>query len=183
VKKSIFLVFLLFSFNLNAGGYYQSVNQGYDTDTGLFFYPIKHKPDSGGMFSSKSNTRIKNILIFDPVTEKQSYLFERNKIWDIQKFTFETAINDTKGVQFFGNSYSAMNNQVLEERNVKNQLLIVTSEKDSDKLTMWFASKKGGDLKVVHTFHKSIRWHIDIKNSKVRFITHNKDVSFKSIEW
>lgn len=147
MTKSIFLVFLLFSFNVNAGGYYQSVNQGYDADTGLFFYPIKHKPESGGMFSSKSNTRIKNILIFDPETEKQSYLFERNKIWNIQSFSFETSINKSNVVQFFGSSNRVLNNQNLVERKIKDQLLVITSEKDSEQLTMWYASKNGKNLK------------------------------------
>jgi hypothetical protein len=183
VKKSIFLVFLLFSFNVNAGGYYQSVNQGYDADTGLFFYPIKHKPESGGMFSSKSNTRIKNILIFDPETEKKSYLFERNKIWNIQSFSFEESINKSNVVQFFGSSNRILNNQNSVERKIKDQLLVITSEKDSEQLTMWYASKKGKNLKEVYNFHKSVNWHVDLKNSKIRFITHNKEVSFKSIEW
>ncbi len=183
MKKSIFLVFLLFSFHLSAGGYYQSVNQGYDSETGLFFYPIKHKPDSGGMFSSKSNTRIKNILIFDPKTDKQSYLFDRNKIWDIQHFTFEKSINKSNGIQFFGSAYNVLNHPSSVQRKLKDQLLIITSEKESETLTMWYASKHGGDLKKVHSFHKSVKWHIDLKNSKIRFITHKEEVSFKSIEW
>ena len=183
VKKSLFLAFLLFSFNLNAGGYYQSVNQGYDAETGLFFYPIKHKPDSGGMFSSKSNTRIKNILIFDPKTEKQSYLFELNKVWDIKHFSFETSVSKSNGIQFFGSSYNILNNPIAIERKLKDQLLIITGEKDSEELTMWYATKQGQNFKVVHRFHKSVKWHIDLKNSKVRFITHKKEVSFKSIEW
>lgn len=184
VKKSIFLVFLLLSLNLNAGGYYQSVNQGYDADSGLFFYPIKHKPKSGGMFSSKSNTRIKNILIFDPKTEKQSYLFERNRIWDIQTFIFEESISTNDVVKFFGSSSSrVLNNKNSIKHKIKNKLLIVTSEKESEQLTMWYATKKGGNLKAVHNFHNSVRWHIDLKNSKIRFISHNEEITFKSIEW
>lgn len=183
MKKCFFLVFILLSFNSYAGGYYQSVNQGYDDNTGLFFYPIKHKSDSGGMFSSQSNIRIKNILIFDPKTENKSYLFERNTIWNIQLFSFETSISDSNGIQFFGNSYNVLNNNISVDRKVKDKLLIITSQKNTEDLTMWYASKKGKNLRIVRSFHKSVKWHIDVKNSKIRFITHKNEVSFESIEW
>ena len=181
MKKSIFLFFLI-SFNSLAGGYYQNVNQGYDPITGLFYYPVKHKPESGGMFSSKSNTRIKNILIFDPTSETKSFLFKPEQVWNIQTFTFETVLNSS-GVQFFNSSYIALNNSSEISRKLKDKLLIITESEKSKKLTMWFATKSGKDLKQVHTFHKSTKWHIDVKNSKIRFITHKNEVNFKSIEW
>jgi len=134
------------------------------------------------LFSGKSNTRINNVLIFNPQTETQTYLFERNTIWDIKTFTFEANCHDSRGIEFFG-SITALNNPKNITRELNNKLLVVTSEKDSDTLTMWFASKSGKNLSAIHTFNKSVKWHIDIKNSKVSFISSHNEVTFKAITW
>ncbi|EWH08819.1 hypothetical protein DS2_15564 [Catenovulum agarivorans DS-2] len=181
MKKSIFLALLL-SFNVLAGGYYQSVKEGYDPITGLFYYPVIEKTESGGVFSSRSKIRISNILIFDPESETQSFLFKPEQVWNIQAFTFETGLN-SNGIGFYSGGGRVLNNSSKLSREIKNKLLIITQPENSDINTMWFATKQGKELKQVHTFPSTTKWHIDIKNSKIRFITHTNKVIFKSIEW
>ncbi len=182
MKKLMTLILFFIAVNLNAGGYYNIKEQGYDSETSLFYYSVKHKPESGGLFSSESNTRVKNILIFDPKTEKQWYLFKPNTIWNIRHFTFESYKDEGKKINFYAGGYNVMNSVDLI-RELKNKLLIITSEEKNDKLTMWFASKTGENLKQVHMFNKTDKWHIDIKNSKIRFITHKNEILIKSIDW
>ena len=178
----IFVLLTFFIINLNAGGYYNNVRQGYDLETSLFYYSVKNKPESGGLFSSEKNTRIKNILIFDPKTEEQWYVFEPNKVWDIRFFTFESHKDEKNKIKFFYGNHK-IENEAVKSRKLKDKLLIITSKKDSETLTMWFSTKRGKNLKKIYTFNKSDRWHLDLKNSKIRFITHKDKISIKSIDW
>ena len=183
MKKIVFLVLLMASSFSQAGGYYQHISQGYDIESGMFYYPIKHKKDAGGMFSSKSNTRIKNIFIFDPNSGKKSYLFERGSTYSIEYFTFEMTFLESKSIKFFGSQSRTKNNSKIEKRLLNDRMIIVTSKKDSDQRIMWVANKNGSDLKELHSYNKSVSWHIDVKNERIRFITGADEISINSIKW
>ena len=183
MNKLLAFVLTIMSFNVSAGGYYHIIHQGYDDDTGLFYLPIQNSPNSTGMFSSKSARRVNNILFFDPTTETQSYLFKRSSVWDVKHFTFETNVHKSGEIEFFGSSYQVLNKPKTSNRVLKDLLLIITAEEESELLTMWYATKKGQNLRKVHMFSENDEWHIDLKNAKVRFVTKDKDVSFKSIDW
>lgn len=181
MRKFVLLLAFCFLINLNAGGYYGAIHEGYDLKTSLFYYPIKQKPKTNGIFSNKDDIRVENILIFDPKIEKQWYLFEKNKIWDIRYMNFES-YKENNNIVFFSGNYK-IKNQVELNREIKDKIFLITAQKESDKLTMWFCNKKGKNLKKVFEFDKEDKWHLDIKNSKIRFISQKDGISISSIDW
>ncbi|OUR74584.1 hypothetical protein A9Q78_00165 [Methylophaga sp. 41_12_T18] len=183
MKKILLLILLAASPLLQAGGYSQHINQGYDTETGIYYHPVKHNKDAGGMFSSKSDRRIKNIFIFDPATNNSRYLFKRDSIYSIETFTLEMELNETGKVEFFGYRNRMLNNAKVPSRPLRDRLLIVTSKENSEQNTMWLANKNGSDLKELHRFHQNTRWHLDVKNKKIRFITGTNEISINSFDW
>lgn len=181
MKKSVLLIAFCLIINLNGGEYYSSIPEDYDIKTSLFYYPIKQKPDTNRIFSDQSDIRIKNILIFDPKEKKQWYLFEKNKIWDIRYLNFES-YKENNNIIFFSGNYK-IKNQIKLNREIKNKMFLITAQKNSDKLIMWFCNKKGENLKKVFEFDKEDKWHLDIKNSKIRFISHKDEIFINSINW
>ncbi|RJG51175.1 hypothetical protein [Motilimonas pumila] len=183
MKYCLGVVLFLTAMTLQAGGYYKQMDDGYDPHSGFYFLPQLNKPSNNGIFSSSGDRRVDNIAIFDPATEQHRLLFKPDRAWNITVFTFEMALSENQQVEFFGRSYRMLNNQVEKEREIKDKLLIVTEDQDSEQLTLWFANKQGQDLKAIYTFHRDTRWHIDVKNSKIRFITRQPELGFHSINW
>lgn len=183
MKYCFGLIIYLVALTLHAGGYYKQIDEGYDPHSGFFFLPQVNQPSSNGLFSSSGGRRVNNIAIFDPDTEQHRLLFKPGRVWNITVFTFEMALSDSQRIEYFGRSHRVLNNRVSNTREIKDKLLIVTEEKDSDQLTLWFATKHGQAPKVVHKFHRNTRWHIDVKNSKIRFISHQPELSFQSLDW
>jgi hypothetical protein len=182
MKTGITLLALLFSITAYAGGYYNPTIDTYDPVTGLYFKSIDSEEGSG--FLSSKGKSIVNLYIYDPATGTGKLLFPKSDNFQIVALSFETSVED--GEVKFHSDYSApiKNNQNIEPRNPKSNMLILTRNTETKDETFYFANKNGSDLQKVKTISQSEDWHVDVKNSVIRVIKQiGSELKIESFKW
>jgi len=178
--------------NAIAGGYYSGVSiDEYDKDTGFYFKSVKNGDEEGGFFSKGSSNNVSDINIFNPSTGRSVFIFNDKKPIKIVGFVYESQYHAETNSMLFGSTerqynikFCIKNNHNIEERKPKDRLLLVVYKKENDTFEMWSLSKLGDNLKKIKTFGKDIDWHIDVKNSKIRFVDISKDgINIESLDW
>jgi len=189
VKYSFLLILLVTTaFSAQAGGYYSGASiDAYDKDTGLYFKSVKNGKEDGGFLSKGSSSNVSDINVFNPSTGKSTLIFGDNKPRKITTFLYESEyVKETQSIAFGTNerTYNVKNNNSIEEREIRNRLLIVVYDEEKEKSEMWSSDKSGNNLKKIKSFSKGVSWHIDVKNSKIRFVTSlNYKLNIESMAW
>ena len=193
MKFILYMILLLIgAANAVAGGYYsgESVDE-YDTATGFYFKSVKNGVHKDGFFKGGISDNVSDIVIFDPANGRNVLVFNDKKPRKITDFIYESQYQPETRSMLFGSPdrhYSIKriikNNQNIEKRKPKDRLLLVVYEKDGDFHEMWSLNKSGENLKKIKTIGKDIDWHIDVKNSKIRFVDLSKgDIEIESLDW
>jgi hypothetical protein len=170
----------------SAGDYYDPRINTYDPISGLYYKAVEEMPVETGFLSSKGNRNLAvNINIFDPTSGTSTLLFKVPQKEGISTVIFETGFKNGE-ITFNGLSESSLilNNTNIEKRLPRNKLLVGVKSKDSNEITLFISSKKGGDLKRVVTVPPTSSWHIDVKNSKLRVVHQlGNGLRIDSYEW
>ena len=179
-------LFLLLTCSVSFAGYgsYGGVDiNEYDISSGLYYKSIHIKRENKRFLSSSSNKKVVNIGIYNPETDKHHTLFKNNIQHEISFILFEQAVKDSK-VVYNSQSYNIKNNHVSADRLLKNKLLIGISDAENEKIDLWIAEKNGDNLKKLTSIPFSARWHIDVKNSKLRVVyANNGQFRLTNYDW
>ena len=184
---SFILVFMV-AFGAQAGGYYSgTLVDEYDIDSGLYFKSVKNGKEEGGFLSSGKSDTISDINIFNPVTDQSILIFGDNKSRKITDFIYESAYQaETQSILFGKNDrhYNVKNNNNIKERKPKDRILIEVYKDEQKSSEIWAADKSGKDLTKIKSIGTGVSWHIDVKNSKIRFVSlTNNMVKIESLEY
>ncbi len=164
--------------------YYGGPGDEYDQETGLYYVHVTESEDGGFLKSSDSKTT--DLYIYSPSQEKGSYLFNRKNIHRITNVAFESAFDEKEKAIVFNNAskYLVQNNMLTQARSPKDKILVTVYDESRSINTVWAASKSGSNLVKIKEYGKDTQWHIDVRNSKIRFITKtNKQVSIENVSW
>jgi hypothetical protein len=189
MKIMVSTILLILSIQGVAGMKYYNddVINEYDRATGLYFNVIKKEVKEGGFISTGKLKYNVDINIFDPKTGKSKTIFQDQKLRKIESMWFETHYDIDKKMMLFNDSsrYQIVkNNHDIDKRRPKNKLLIAVYNLELKLNELWVSSKQGEDLKKIKSFNNDYSWHIDSKNSKIRFIKPIKNrLSIESIDW
>jgi len=189
MKKLFLLIVFVVAFTLEAGYYGHTQIDTYDPATGLYYKAVVIQKESGGFLSSSkgSSDLISNIAIFSPAKNSHSLLFKKDIKREINLFLFETDFKEGS-IYFNGedHGYNAniKNNQSIEERKLRDKLLIGIRKEEKRLTELWTAKKDGSELQKLVEVSFDSSWHIDIKNSKLRIVTiKNGDFKIDSLDW
>jgi len=157
----------------------------YDQDTGYYLKEVQVAKE--GSFLSGKDTATIDIYIHFPMEDKGAYVFGGTNDEEIVSVLYETAFDEkTNSVKFNDTDrYSPVkNNNGIKKREMKHKLLITTYNKDSKIYTFWITSKRGKDTKQIKRISETTDWHLDILNSKIRFVKKSgKSLTIDSLEW
>lgn len=162
----------------------------YDSKANLYFKSVtnedtKNEDKNSSMFSKIAPKSIKtvNIAIVDTILDTHTLLFDEQESVNISFLLFELDYNDEKKSMEFEDRFSwIMNNENIEEREPRDRLLIGLNVED--KIEIWMSNKRGKSLEKVVTIEKNEKWHLDVKNCKIRVISSvNSNFFIKNFEW
>jgi len=161
----------------------------YDHATGLYFKSVETGINESGFLSKGPSDDVSDINIFNPSTGKSALIFNDKKPRKIVAFIYESQYQAETRSMIFGSDEERhnryiKNNHSIEERKPKDRLLLVAYNKDQETYDMWSLNKSGENLKKLITINRTIDWHIDVKNSKIRFFALSENgVEIKSLDW
>jgi len=158
----------------------------YDPISGLYYKSITNEETVAVSRFSKSSPKVivKNIGIFDPLTDEIFTVFPPEKDVVVSKLLFEVKYNKKlSSIDYNDNSFHMIrNNARIEKREPCNKLLISTL--DGDNCTLWVSEKNGKNLKEMTTVLSKDSWHIDVKNSKIRVVSSTEGrLHIQSFDW
>jgi hypothetical protein len=169
------------------GSYREHLIDEYDRTTGLYFNSIEKEVKEGGFISNGILTYNVDLNIFDPKTEKNTLVFNNDNPIKITQILFESHYDPEKKMIVFNHSggYRIIkNNYAISKRSPKNKLLIVVYNQKSKLNELWTVTKQGKNLNKLKQFDNQTSWHLDIKNSKIRFVKQVKNkLNVKSFDW
>ena len=182
MKYASFLLILSISTFSLAGGYSRPDIDLYDPESGLYYKAIVETED--GFLGSVSGSKISNVYIFDPVSNKGSTFLSQDSKRIISLFTFETSYENGK-INFSGRGgYITKNNSNIDERELRNKILFGTWDEKTEQISLYTCTKTGADIKPIAKVPKDASYHIDVRNGKLRVVIQMKgEVSVKSYEW
>jgi len=128
--------------------------------------------------------QIVNVNVFDPKTGQGKFIFPADSPRDIAVFLFETEMQNGS-VQFYNGSREIIkNNENIAGRAVKNKILIGIRNRDSGAVVLFTADKAGKNITELALVPKDARFHIDVKNSRLRVVKDSVGgVEIQSYEW
>lgn len=119
-----------------------------------------------------------NIAAYSISKDSVNYIFKDTIKRNITHFYFETGyLPEQKTIVFnneyhpdrsYNNLYTFSNNRNIERNTLSNSLIIVTSDPQTDLLSIWTSDKQGNHLKKLFEIDHSWNWEIDVKNQQVR---------------
>jgi len=187
MRNQLIAALVLLMSSQAVAGYYDSNNSlnEYDRETGYFYTLVKQTEERGLL--KGGYTKAIDIYIYFPLENKGKYLFSRKNKKEILTVLYETGYDEAKHSIVFNscdNSYAVKNNKGVEQRKLKNKILIFLFDTETKRYELWQAGKKGEDVKLLRELGKDTKWHIDVLNSKIRFIS-QKDVEIKieNLDW
>ena len=182
MKYASFLLILSISTFSLAGGYSRPDIDLYDPESGLYYKAIIEA--DGGFLGSVSGSKISNVYIFDPVSNKGSAFLSQDSKRVISLFTFETSYENGK-INFSGRGGNiTKNNSNIDERELRNKILYGTWDEKTEQISLYTSTKTGADIKPIAKVPKDASYHIDVRNGKLRVVIQTKGkVSVKSYEW
>lgn len=188
MKKIIIAILALFwSPTAYAGLYYNysvSISE-YDQDSGYYLKEVSLSEEGG--FLKGKNTKTIDIYIHYPAEDKGAYVFNGNNKDKIVVVLYETAFNkETNSIIFnYQNNESVIKNNIgIKKRNIKQQILIETYNKETETYTLWITNKRGENVRKIKQLSKDIDWHIDVLNSKLRLVKQvEKSIIIENLEW
>lgn len=187
MKKLFVLVFFLLMCSQATAGYYDAnkrLNE-YDQDTG-YFYTLVNQTEERSLLKG-SSTKAVDIYIYFPLENKGKYLFNGKNQKEIVTVLYETEYNDTKQSIVFNscdNSYAVKNNKGVNERKLKDKILIYLFDAEEKGYELWQANKNGDNAKLLKKIGNDTKWHIDVLNSKIRFISQNDmEIKIENLDW
>ena len=163
---------------------FNNLVDSYDPISGFYFKSITEEGEVSRFSKSSPNIVVKNIGIFDPLTDRISTVFPLEKNVVVNKFLFEVKYNkDSLSIEYNDSSFQKIrNNSNIEERALSNKLLISTL--DGDNCTLWKSDKDGKNLKEITTVLSKDSWHLDVKNSKIRVVSSTEGkLHIQSFTW
>jgi hypothetical protein len=188
MKQVLIIFVLIYTSSIFGGsfGYTPDINT-YDPESGFYYKSLDIENTNRGFLGSGSRTKIINIIIYNPITEKQVKLFKANdENRNIEFVMFESSIKNgiVEAYSSYGLSHIFKNNIVKENRRLRDKLLIGVSNLRNKSTVLWVSKKNGDDLKKITEVLKFSTWHIDLKNSKLRVVTSIKDrLKLQNFDW
>jgi len=198
ITLTILLLTLLFSEKIYAGGsfdYYYYTQNYYDIMTNNLYTSI-YEFESSGIINKteKVNARIiTNYLIYNINDKTSKFLFTKNSE-HISLLLFENDFDKIKNNIVFNvkKKYSdensdlsfIINNSNLILRPTKNKILIITTNRDDKKETIWICDKTASNISKITALNENDSWHLDLKNNKIRIIRQKGlNSSVEEYEW
>ncbi len=149
MKNKILIILFLVSTTLFAGFGYNSIYDVniYDINTGLYYKSITKKPKDSGfsIIKSSQNMFTCNINIYNPKTKKSVTIFKDNSK-NIIDFLFEMKFKKDS-IVYFNINNNIKNNNNIQNRQIKDKLLISTYDRGKQETTLW-SCKKNGRFKI-----------------------------------
>lgn len=149
-------------------------------------HSITRRPGIISGKDKKDKSKITNILIYDIKDNSQKYMFKMDFNEKITAFYYEMYFDQkdrkivfNKDDDYYG---KILNNQNIDEREIKNKLIIETTHEYLS--TIWICDKNGKNLKKLYTLKDDYDWHIDVFNSKIRVVGQDlSEVKIKNFDW
>lgn len=138
---------------------------------------------------------VSNIAIYDIANNKTNYVFNDTVKRNIVGFYFESKyIEEFKTIEFnneydpsdtYNNGlFQQANNRNVSSRPLSNNLIIITEDVLTNKLTFWICDKYGNNLKKEIEISNHTDWDIDVKNRMIRIIEHfDKKIEIQNIKY
>lgn len=127
-----------------------------------------------------------NLFIWDINTKQKSKVFsdEIAQTEQVQKIIFEKDYNEKEQRIVFNIETQLLNYHNVPFRHPKNNLLIETYHRSSEKHHLWLCDKQGKGLQKIASLSSNTQWHLDVGNHLIRMITHSKtDIDVQEITW
>ncbi|CAA6810899.1 MAG: Unknown protein [uncultured Sulfurovum sp.] len=167
----------------------------YDAQTNLYFKSItnentknedtKNKDRKSSLFSkiTAESVNVVNIAIVDTLLDSYSLLFDEKSSVNIAFLLFELDYDEEeKNMKFYNQCQAIMNNKNIDKRGIKDKLLIGLHV--DKKIELWMSNKRGNSLKKLVTIEKDDKWHLDVKNCKIRVLSSvNSEFFIKNFSW
>ncbi|MES0490701.1 MAG: hypothetical protein ABUK01_11945 [Leptospirales bacterium] len=149
----------------------------YDPATGLYYRSVFSDDEFAYSLEKAKNYPMDNLFIFDPKTNRGSYLFGPGGTIHITDIYFEVAFHKDKNKMENYNhnhTFPEKNNINITERAPLNRLLVITisdpKEKKNPSYSLWMAEKSGKNLRKIMIFSNRTNWHIDVGNKMIRIL-------------
>lgn len=184
-KIIIFVICILFSVPAFGGGIYFLNIDEYDPVTGYFYKGVEISEKSG--FLKSGSNRTIDIYVYSPEEDKGTYIFNGENMDKIVTFLYETSFSEKSGSIVFNlpdGSRPIKNNTGIKKRDIRDKMLICTYNEETETYTLWISKKRGENLTRIKSISKRIEWHVDVRNSKIRFVSQaGKNIKIESAEW
>lgn len=145
----------------------------YDRECNLFYLSIhpKTKKLMGGKKDAEPDLKkVSNIIIYDVAQQISKVLFETIGDKEVITHLFFEAAYDEQKQEIIFNRYSSkiQNNHGVEQRLVKDRLLICQENRDTHQKKLWTSKKDGTSRKLLAELKADQEWRLDVYNGKVR---------------
>ncbi len=186
MKKLITAICFFISFPVFGGMYLGSANiSEYDQATGYYLKSVSVSEKSG--FLKGNGRKVIDIFIYCPDEDKGAYIFKGKNKDEIVTVLYEAFLDEKAEKVVFNigdRSNHIKNNTGIKQREFKDKILISTCNSELETYTLWVSDRHGNNLKKIKTIPKGAEWHIDVSNSKIRFIMQiNQKINVESIDW
>jgi len=170
---------------------YSSNGIFYEKTFNLLYIKKNYSPSNQGKSSilkkeSNKESEYSNLFIWNIDVKQKTMIFSKEIANDqqIQKVIFEEYYDEKEQCIVFSSDTQLLNNTKISFRHPKNQLLIETYHKKSETHHLWVCDKHGNNLKKIADFSSNTQWHLDVGNSVIRLLKHDKrDLQIEDIPW